>query len=268
MNSRIPLIAAVVGALLVGGATTGTTHASWVDQAPLNGRSVASGRLSYTATTPAGVAVDKVAGSTADTTFVLDDTSLGKNLSQRITATVSGTPTGVTASIGTSCPGAGSVSVDTTPTSPDRTLCVRVTSSTTAVSGNVTVSLSSAQRPVAGWTTPTITRTIPVTVTTPAPSAPTLACGSPATNSHSFTWAAASGATSYTVFRSNTTNADASYSAVLTGTTATSYTAAMSNNQTSYFRVKAVNGSGSSAYSNTVRIVRSGQSVGCALVTP
>lgn len=266
--SRIPLIVAVVGALLVGGATTGTTRASWTDQAPLQQHGVASGQMSYTATTPAGVSVDQVAGATADTTFVLDDTSAGKNLTQRITATVAGAPTGVTATVGTSCPGSATVFVDTTPTSADQTLCVRVTSSATAVSGDVTINLSSAQRPAAGWTTPIITRTFPVTVTTPAPSAATLACGSSTNNSHTFSWASVTGATSYSVFRSNTANADASYSSVLTGTTATSYTAAVSNGQISYLRVKAVNGTGSSAYSNTVRIERIGSTVTCALVTP
>lgn len=164
MKSKIPLIVAVVGALLVGGATTGSTRASWTSQAPLQQHSVASGQMSYAATTPGAVAVARTVGATADTTFVVDDTSAGKNLTQRITASVAGTPTGVTATIGTSCPGASSVTVDTTPTSPDQTLCVRVTSSTTAVSGNVTINLNSAQRPTTGWTTSTISRSISVTV--------------------------------------------------------------------------------------------------------
>ena len=179
MNPRIPFVVAVVGALLVGGATTGGTNASWSGQRTLAANSVSSGQMSYTATTPGGVTVSKVAGAFADTTLVLDDTSVGKKLGQRITATVGTTPTGVTATVGTTCPGAASVvTVDTTPTSADQTLCVRVTSSPTAVSGDVTLNLSSAQRPVAGWTTTPITRSFVVTVTRRrCPAAPTLACG-------------------------------------------------------------------------------------------
>lgn len=204
MQSKIPLIAAVVGALLVGGATTGTTRASWTSQASLRSSSVGSGQMGYTATTPAGVTVNKVAGSTADTTFVLDDTSLGKNLAQSITASVGTTPTGVSATVGTSCPGGPSVSVDTTPTSPDQTLCVRVTSSSTAVSGNVTINLNSAQRPTAGWTTPAITRTVAVTVNQPAtlPAPTGLACTG-GSGTSVLTWNAVSGATGYQVFRAD-----------------------------------------------------------------
>src|SRR5688500_12622942 len=190
MKSTIPLTVAVVGALLIGGATTGTTRASWTGQAPLHSSSVGSGQMSYTVTAPAGVTVDKLAGSIADTTITIDDTSLGKNLTQRITASVAGTPAGVTATIGTTC-AAGPSFVDTAPTTPNQTLCVRVTSSTTAVNGTVTINLSSAQRPTAGWTTPTITRSVAVTVTQPAqlPAAPVLQCGSFLSNgAFTLTW--------------------------------------------------------------------------------
>ena len=162
--SKIPFVAAVVGALLIGGATTGVTHASWTNQRQLQAHGVQAGAMSFTATTPGAVAVDRTASSTADSTFVLDDTSAGKNLQQRITASVAGTPAGITARIGTACNATTtSVAVDTTPTSANQTLCVRVTSSTTAVSGNVTVNLSGSQRP-SGWTTPTATVSVPVTV--------------------------------------------------------------------------------------------------------
>ena len=48
MKSRIPLIAAVVGVLLVGGATTGSTLAVWRDQTQLAGTSVTSGSMALT----------------------------------------------------------------------------------------------------------------------------------------------------------------------------------------------------------------------------
>jgi hypothetical protein len=170
MMSRIPLIAAVVGALLVGGATAGVTQASWTDQRQLHAHGATAGSMSFTATSPGAVSVDKVSTSSAETSFVLDDTSAGKNLQQRITATVASTPAGITATVGTSCAGAttGSVFVDTTPNSPNQSLCVRVTSSTTAVSGTVTINLSGAQRPT-GWATPLLTLTFQVTVTPMAP---------------------------------------------------------------------------------------------------
>lgn len=45
MHARIPAVVAVVGALLVGGATTGTTLASWRDQASAGSGPVSSGRF-------------------------------------------------------------------------------------------------------------------------------------------------------------------------------------------------------------------------------
>ncbi len=198
--SRIPLVATVVGALLVGGATTGVTFASWSNQRPLHANGVQSGRLSFTATSPGAVAVDQTAGSTADSTFVLDDTSTGKNNQQRITASVAGTPAGITARVGTSCLTAttASVAVDTTPSSANQSLCVRVTVSnqpTTAVSGSVTVSISGAQRP-AGWSTPLTTVSVPVTVNTGM----TLTCaGSPANNTVRIEWTPTPGGGPYTV---------------------------------------------------------------------
>ena len=267
MNPRIPFVAAVVGALLVGGATTGGTHASWSSQRQLAAHSVSSGQMGYTATTPGGVTVTRVAGATADTTLVLDDTSVGKNLGQRITATVGSTPTGVTATVGTTCPGAASVSVDTTPTSADQTLCVRVTSSTTAVSGNVTLTLSSAQRPVAGWTTAAITRTVPVTV-----DAQGLTCSAQTTrDNRSFSWAPVTGATGYTVSISNT----------LTGgyTTAATYGSATAQHQVTFttvqarfYRVTASTASGTTAIPGAIRMERLGNNgnsnMTCEVVTP
>ncbi len=204
MSSRIPLFVAVVGALLLGSAATGGTHASWVGQRQLAAHSVGSGSMTFTATTPAGISVTKVSGATADTSFVVNDTSAGKNLKQRITAAVASTPAGISATVGTNCgSGSGSVSVDTTPVSGNQTLCVRVTSSATAASGTVTLSLSGAQRPT-GWTTATVTRSFAVTVSTPT--TPALTCGSRSGNDVPFTWQPVAGE-SYTVERS-TTSAD------------------------------------------------------------
>ncbi len=250
MSSRIPLLVAVVGALLLGNATTGGTHASWVGQRQLATHSVGSGSMSFTATTPAGIAVNRVLSDTANTFFVVRDTSGGKNLTQRITVTVASTPAGISATVGTSCgSGGGSMFMDTTPGSGDRTLCVRVTSSATAVSGNVTLSLSGAQRPT-GWTTPTTTRSFPVTVTTAAPVAPILTgCEISKANGDRFAtlnWASVPGVT-YTVQIRNTNTTVAALNGVafeqgsLSNEVDLVVTAAqngMSTTSTAYFDIK------------------------------
>lgn len=273
--SRIPLVATVVGALLIGGATTGGTFASWSNQRQLHAHGVQSGQLSFTATSPGAVAVDQTAGYTADSTFVLDDTSVGKNNRQRITASVAGTPAGITARIGTSCASAttASVAVDTTPTSADQSLCVRVTVDmpTTAVSGNVTVTISGAQRPT-GWSTPSTMLQVPVTVT-PAvstPVAPVISCGAFQSNgNYSFTWTALDGLT-YSVHRSTGPNLDGSF-ATVTATGNSPYTASLANPSTTFWRVKATNAAGTSGWSNTLRLARDGNginSIDCDAVTP
>ena len=263
MTRWFSLSVAVVGALLVGGAVTGTTAASWTDQRPLAASSVASGSMSFTTTAPAGVTVARTAGTSATTSFVLDDTSVGKKLQQRITASVTGTPTGITATVGTSCPSASSVNVDTTPTSPDVTLCVRVLSSATAVSGSVTISVSGAQRPTAGWTTPVSTVTVPVIVGTAPATPPVISCLG--ANLNGFSWPAVSGATNYVVTSSATQTG--TYLDVAT-TATTSHTPTLAGNTTTFFRVRATNAAGSSAASNTLRIIRTGNNYTCAAVTP
>jgi hypothetical protein len=266
--SRIPLVATVVGVLLVGGATTGGTFASWSNQRQLHANGVQSGQLSFTATSPGAVAVDKTAGYTADSTFVLDDTSVGKNNRQRITASVAGTPAGITARIGTSCATAttASVAVDTTPTSANQTVCVRVTSSTTAVSGNVTVNISGAQRPT-GWSTPTTTVSVPITVNTPGPAAPVLSCRPRNGNTISFTWVSVSGET-YTLFAA-TSNEEAGYAPV--GAVTPPHVVSPGQNTVVFYRVKAANSQTAiSELSNTIRVARdSGAStITCQEVTP
>lgn len=256
--SRIPLVAAAVGALLVGGATTGGTFASWTSQRPLHANDVQSGQLSFTATSPGAVAVDQTAGSTADTTFVLDDTSTGKNNQQRITASVAGTPAGITAGIGTSCATAtsASVAVDTTPTSPNQSLCVRVTVTnqpTTAVSGDVTVSISGAQRPT-GWSTPISTIRVPVTII----SGLSLECGGSLNPTPRFqiTWTDA-GALVYSVYRASTPNGPWQLVAV---TPSREYAEGQwGQNQKSYFKVEA-SPNGILVTSNVLQVERNGNS--------
>ena len=263
MSRRVPFLVAVVGVLLVGGAATGTTGATWTGQQQLSSNAVGSGAMSFTTTTPAGVTVLRTATSSATTSFVLDDTSNGKNLRQRVTAQVAGTPTGVTATVGTSCPGAASVQVDTTPTSADVTLCVRVASSLTAVSGTVTLNVSGAQQP-SGWSTPVSTVSVPVTVSTAtAPAAPVLSCNSPTQNG--FRWAAVTGAVDYVVTSSSSQTGP--YTDVVTQTQL-SYLPTLGGNTTTFWRVRATNAAGSSAASNTVRLTRTGNSYTCATVTP
>ena len=260
MKPRIPLSVAVVGALLVGGAATGTTRASWVDQAPLHASSITSGSMGFTASTPDAVTLGRAAGSVADATLVVDDTSVGKNLRQRITASVAGSPDGTTAQIGPTCATAtvSSVSVDTTPASAGQTLCVRVTSSATAASGTVTVNLSGAQLPT-GWSTPAQTVQFPVTVDVQA-TAPTIRCGIELVDvGHTFEWSAVPAATNYRIYRSETATgpfgdafaqgAGLSHTAVLDG-----------KNDTYYFRVTAVVGEVESAPSNVLRLRRNGNS--------
>jgi hypothetical protein len=257
MSLRIPFIAAVVGALLVGGATTGTTRASWVDQAPLQAAAVSSGSMSFTTTTPPGVTLAQADGETADTSFVVDDTSVGRNLAQRITATVTGAPAGVTATVGTACGSTGpSVSVDTTPTSANQNLCVRVTSSSSATSGQVTINLTGAQRP-SGWATPVTTVTVPVATS----SALVLSCGGSASPSPAYrlTWNDLD-ASLYSVYRSS--SADGPWELVhITGSQNRQYVEdEWSNNQVSHFRVIAHLSWWSDETSNVLRVRRNGAS--------
>ncbi len=63
-------------------------------------------------------------------------------------------------------------------------------------------------------------------------------------------WNASSGATSYSIFRGTTVNGEAT-TPVVTGIIGTSYTnTGLTNGTTYYYKVKAVNSAGSSAYSN------------------
>jgi predicted ribosomally synthesized peptide with SipW-like signal peptide len=93
MSHRFPLVAAVVGALVIGGATTGTTLALWHDRENLTG-SVASGSMTFTvdgSSTATFAAVSSLAlnnGNTAGSphtfTATLAAGGEGKNLRMRL----------------------------------------------------------------------------------------------------------------------------------------------------------------------------------------
>lgn len=103
--------------------------------------------------------------------------------------------------------------------------------------------------------------TATVTVAAPVPPAtPVVACGSRANNNEfSIAWAQVSGATQYTVHRS-ASNLDGSYAQIATvaAGSPTSYTATVETDGTHFFRVRASNAAGTSAFSKTVSIVRVG----------
>lgn len=150
-----------------------------------------------------------------------------------------------------------------TPTTLDQRFCVRITSSTTAVSGNVTINLSSAQRPTAGWTTSTIVRSVVVTVITPA-GAPTISCVN--ANQNGFNWPAVTGAENYTIFSSGAQAG--TYLQVGGSQTTRTYMPVVGGNSTTFWRVVANSAGGASGFSNKIRIIRSGSSYTCMAVAP
>lgn len=93
MNRKIPLVATVVGVLVIAGATTGTTLALWRDQAALVG-SVQSGELvlhvdgetATTLTLPGDLALNdgSTAGAPQPFTATLKNGGDGKNLRMQI----------------------------------------------------------------------------------------------------------------------------------------------------------------------------------------
>ena len=88
----------------------------------------------------------------------------------------------------------------------------------------------------------------PVAPTVPA--APTGLTATAGNTQVALSWAASSGATSYSVFRGTTAGGE-STTAVATGITTTSYTnTGLTNGTTYYYKVTAVNTTGSSGYSN------------------
>jgi hypothetical protein len=130
MNLRIPFAVTVVGALFVGGATTGTTLASWVDSESLAGTAVSSGTISLTAndsTTATFAAIDNLAlnsGATPGTpqsfTVTLRNASVGKNLRMRMYVDdVTTTQADLNSGLQVSLAGAGSAGTCPSPTWQD-----------------------------------------------------------------------------------------------------------------------------------------------------
>lgn len=265
MNPRIPFAAAVVGVLLVGGATTGGTHASWSSQRTLPAQHVQSGSMTSTGVaSPAAVTVNRAASTTVDVTVT--DGSEGKNLVQQVTPTV--TATAGSASLVTKAAGACTTTaqpaVDLVP-SGTFTTCVRYTApATTATTATITVTLNGRQKRggvLTGWTAPARTVTIPVTITqpVPVPAAPVITCVG--ANHNGFQWAAVAGAEDYSVFTS--TGPAGPYTQVGADQTTRSHLPNVQGQSTTHWRVRANNASGASAFSNTLRITRNGSNYTC-----
>jgi hypothetical protein len=117
----------------------------------------------------------------------------------------------------------------------------------------------------------TASATVDVSVQAGSPTlaAPTIQCGAfTANGAYTMTWTTVSGLT-YTVYRSTTTNADASYTSQ-TASATTPYTASMPNG-TTYWRVRATDGTTTSGWSNTLQLTRTGNggpSHACTGTTP
>lgn len=268
MRLRIPLSVAVVGALLLGGAATGTTRATWTDSVDLAASAMSSGSMGLTAAASDG-SLSVPRGGSGTVMVTVNDTSsaAAKNLRQRVTATVGESlPTGITATLTTvdagRCTGTPQGPVDLTP-GGSLTTCVTVaaTSGTSAASATVTVGVSGAQvrgGTVAGWTTPTQTVTVPVTVQ--GFGAPVLVCspGPQGNGSYEFSWAGLPDATSYWI---RAATADSGYQLVgVRGASTTSFTLTLEQNETVLVHVVALSSSWQLGTSNVLRIRRNGNS--------
>jgi hypothetical protein len=210
--------------------------------------------------------LSNTAGSEGAATFVATDSGVGKNLVQRITATIASAPTGVTAYVaaGSTCSGTTTTSAfaDKSPSDAARTqtYCVRVVSSSTAVPGNVTLNVTGAQRP-SGWSVLAKTVTIPVTITQAAPAAPALVCS--ATNSdpnaRTFTWTSVGSGATYQVYRQ--APGASTFTALTPTQSTTTFTETnLGANLTSLFKVKSILNGVESVFSSTVTISRNGNS--------
>jgi hypothetical protein len=294
MRHRTPLAVAVVGALLVGGATTGTTLAQWRDEAMVSAGSITSGAMSHTVLNGADARLGTVslapgATSASSVTATVRDTSAprSKNLRQDIrVADVELTePTnGLSASdlrlsatrkTGGQCPASVPVSAAagytssvldrSAPGDPAYDVCVVVaaTSQAPASTGTLRLTFAGEQaRPggaPAGWTFRT-TATVSVAVTNTPPAAPALRCGAPVPAAsdpgYAVDWTGTG--TAYRVYRSG--DLSGPYTLVSTQTS-TSYTdPSFAKNQTRYFKVVAVNAVGLSVDSNVLEVSRHGNS--------
>ncbi|MGF9760448.1 hypothetical protein AAII07_35195 [Microvirga sp. 0TCS3.31] len=263
MSSRTLLLAAVVGVLLIGGATTGGTHASWVSRANLQPTGVASATMGLAATpSPTTLSVER--GSSATTRVTVNDTSssAARNLRQRVTPSLTGSmPTGITASLtaatANGCAATAQGAVDLAPGGTFTTcLTVSVSASSAATTATLNVTYAGAQvrgTTVAGWTTAAQTVTVPVTIVVVEP---VLAC-SPGNaswqGSYTFSWSATTGATGYRVYAATSQNGTYSLVGTVPGSQ-TQATTSLDFLETSFIRVTAVVGGTESARSNAIRL--------------
>jgi hypothetical protein len=113
---------------------------------------------------------------------------------------------------------------------------------TTAGTSSVTISASNASG------TGSATLTLTVNSAGNAPGAPTWITASGSATSVTVNWGSSSGATSYEIYRGTSSGGE---TLLISGVTSTSYTdTSVTNGTTYYYKVVAVNGSGSSSYSS------------------
>jgi len=271
MNTRIPLIVAVVGALLVGGATTGTTRASWVDSSTQASSKVTSGRMAMSASvSAASVTVPRGESRSVSLTLKDDSTTSAKNLKQKLDATTSSSsPSNVSASISASGGSCSGVALPQTVTpGQQRTSCVTVTAPAGATPGQYTVTVvpTGAQSPSGGWRSVVSSVPITVTVTAPGPSAPSgLSCDGGTTGSNGGTgvrlkWTL-NGSSSYKIYQA-LSSAPTTFTAVGTpgSTTSTFTTTGFGQNEVRYYRITGLQGTSESSPSATLKVDRNGNS--------
>ena len=289
MSHRIPLVATVVGALFIGGATTGTTLALWHDSTSTSAGLLKSGVMSMTAgsPTPTSVSVERGHNSARSVTTRIADTSQdgSKNLRQntKVTAVrLSGDTSGlvlsqlrlaVTPKAG-DCPTTAptSTALDytsdwlglTQPAATDqwRDVCITVSAPASAATGKQTgileIDFKGFQfRPGAtapsGWSTFASTVSVGITVTAPVVSAPSLGCAA----GKNGTLQLPTG--SYDVLEADP--AVGSYTVIATERqgTFTPTTIPTTTNAHRWYRIRAAN-TPSAPHSNTIQVRRSGAS--------
>lgn len=295
---------AVVGALLVGGATTGTTHALWRDQANLPASAVTSGSMSHTVLNGGDAQLGTIslaAGSataTPVTATVRDTSAVGsKNLRQDIrladvdlaNATNGLTPhhllLSVTKKSSAVCPTAAPATVAagyasavldrTAPAGPAYEVCVTIAAVAAAPASAGTLRLTFAGQQVrpdgslGGWASRT-TATVHLTINSGAPAAPVLTCREPAPSAgdpgYRIEWTATG--LMYQVHRAAT--ATGPYTIVSTQTSTLYTDPTFGRSEVRFLLVRAVNTSGESVDSNILKVERNGNSDNfrCGPVTP
>jgi hypothetical protein len=295
VSRRTPLAVAVVGALLIGGATTGTTHALWRDEATVPGSSVASGTMSHAVTVDDSTPFETVSLVPGQSPTVIDatiaDTSPpAKNLRQAVKFTgveLVGQDTGLslsqlTMSAGTrtsnGCSAAtpaaadGDLSAALGTTSPGDSIhvCLRIAAVTgTTASGTLQLTFAGEQvRPggqPAGWTSVS-TASVGLTVTSGPAVPPALVLRCDSDKGTRIVWDAR--ATSFNVYESESL---AFGSEPITTTTSNQYTRdpfPHDTNATRYFKVRSTSNGVESPDSNIIKMRRNGASVNVSCGAP